>query len=330
MERYVAVDNVCAWPNLTLLANGEIAATVFNQPCHGAWEGDVECWVSADGGHLWERRGALTAREPNTVRMNHAAGLACDGSLVALVSGWSHKAPRGVQPPPGTSRVLEPWVCCSSDGGRTWRKKGDVTTPRGLPGLIPFGDIVQSPDGALAAAFYSWDVDKRVPDNAVYLLWSRDDGLTWGDASLLAESDHNETALLCVNRSRWLAAARTLHDQHLDLFVSQDGRTWTCRGPVSLPMQHPAHLLRLADGRILLTYGLRNVGHHGVAVRLSGDEGDTWSAPRVLLGWEERTDSGYPSSVQLADGTIVTAYYASYNPCHHRYHMGVVRWKAEG
>ena len=40
---YVAIDNVCAWPNLTLMPNGEIAAVIFNEPCHGTWEGDVEC-----------------------------------------------------------------------------------------------------------------------------------------------------------------------------------------------------------------------------------------------------------------------------------------------
>jgi hypothetical protein len=39
------------------------------------------------------------------------------------------------------------------------------------------------------------------------------------------------------------------------------------------------------------------------------------------------TDGGYPSSVQLKDGTIVTAYYCQRIPMHQRYHMGVVRWR---
>jgi Na+/melibiose symporter-like transporter len=37
----IAIDNVCAWPNLTKLPDGAIIATIFNQPCHGLWEGDV-------------------------------------------------------------------------------------------------------------------------------------------------------------------------------------------------------------------------------------------------------------------------------------------------
>ena len=40
MERYVAVDNVCAWPNLTLMPDGAIVAAIFNRPSHGQEEGE--------------------------------------------------------------------------------------------------------------------------------------------------------------------------------------------------------------------------------------------------------------------------------------------------
>ena len=45
---------------------------------------------------------------------------------------------------------------------------------------------------------------------------------------------------------------------------------------------------------------------------LSRDGGKTWDeAHRVLLGWDSlNMDTGYPSTVQLDDGTIVTMYYA--------------------
>jgi len=82
----------------------------------------------------------------------------------------------------------------------------------------------------------------------------------------------------------------------------------------------------LADGRLLLSYGLRNDGLHGVAVRISADDGQTWLAPRVLVDLDLPVDCGYPSSAQIADGTIVTAYYAKQVTAHMRYHMGVVRW----
>jgi hypothetical protein len=80
---------------------------------------------------------------------------------------------------------------------------------------------------------------------------------------------------------------------------------------------------------VLLVYGLRNRGLRGVGARWSRDEGQTWEPPVVLVDLEDATDVGYPSSVQVADGTIVTAYYCNGIPTHQRYHMGVVRWQID-
>ena len=53
MERYIVIDDYCAWPNLTLLDEDVTVAIVFNKPSHGLQEGDVECWASTDGGRKW-------------------------------------------------------------------------------------------------------------------------------------------------------------------------------------------------------------------------------------------------------------------------------------
>jgi hypothetical protein len=60
-------------------------------------------------------------------------------------------------------------------------------------------------------------------------------------------------------------------------------------------------------------------------MRLSGDEGHTWT--ELLRVADFQGDGGYPSSVQLPDGQVLTAYYASRTPNHRRYHMGVVCWE---
>ena len=116
MERFIAIDNVCAWPNLTLMPDNSIVATIFNQPTHEGWEGDVECWMSLDGA-LWELHGVPAPHEPGTNRMNVAAGLALDDALIVIASGWRPKAPQGEEPPAGPRKVLTPWVCRSTDGG---------------------------------------------------------------------------------------------------------------------------------------------------------------------------------------------------------------------
>jgi hypothetical protein len=85
-------------------------------------------------------------------------------------------------------------------------------------------------------------------------------------------------------------------------------------------------LQRLADGRLLLTFGRRIEGRFGIAARFSNDEGKTWGPPLTLINDLLTRDCGYPSSVQRPDGTIVTAYYASGVASHQRYHMGVALW----
>jgi hypothetical protein len=79
---------------------------------------------------------------------------------------------------------------------------------------------------------------------------------------------------------------------------------------------------------------------YGVCARVSDDQGKTWSRPKVLISAPGPMDSGYPSTVEMDDGTLVTAYYAGprsvasarkYSPYampwHQRYHMGICRWK---
>lgn len=329
LERYIAIDNVCAWPNLTLLKDGSLIASIFNHPSHGLGEGDVECWASSDGGRLWKLRGVAAPHEPATNRMNVAAGMAHDGSLIVLASGWGGPNFRG--------KILAPWVNRSADGGKTWERSDKVTLPGGLEYLVPFGDVVASSGKTLAASFYheqkDWSASpdpKRKRHGTSYLLFSQDDGRSWGDAAVIAQDDYNETAVLRLASDRWLAASRTFQDGHLDLYVSRDeGRTWTKSGPLTLPSHHPAHLLKLGNGDVLLTYGIRERNHQGIGIRLSTNSGLTWKAPARLIDLEGTTDGGYPATVQLPDGSLVTAYYSNGIPQHRRYHMGVVRWRLE-
>ncbi|MFD0714764.1 sialidase family protein [Paenibacillus sp. GCM10027626] len=166
-------------------------------------------------------------------------------------------------------------------------------------------------------------------------LRSRDGGKTWGEpipieAKGKAAPNNNETTVLCLDGRRLLAAARTTGDQHVELYASDDfGETWEERGAVTMPWQLPGHLLKLEDGRILLTFGIRCKGYFGVGARISKHGGNHWGASIFLVDYQAVADGGYPSSVQLEDGTIVTAYYNHKAPHHHRYHMGVVRWKGD-
>jgi hypothetical protein len=301
-----------------MLPDGSTAAVIFNQPAHGSLPGDVDCWATTDEGKTWQKRGTVAPRpEPNANRMNVAAGLAANGDLVVVSSGYR----RIGEDAPWTERLLPALVYRSSDGGATWEVSFEVPTAPDGQHMIPFGDIVAGDDGALRVTCYTagelW---------ATYMLTSADDGRTWASPVKIGEGI-NECAPLHLGDGRWLAAIRTNSPADLRLFTSDDdGVTWSDRGPVTQPNQHPAHLLRLSDGRVLLTYGNRREECPGVEAIISADEGETWGEPVRLVALP-MVDLGYPSSVRLPDGHILTAYYAQKGPGYEGYHMGVVVWR---
>ena len=98
LERYIAIDNKCAWPNLTLLPDGGIVATIFGEPCHQLWEGSSECWISRDGGRLWSFLSVCAPHEPGRWRGDLAAGLTHDGAFVVLCAGRKFAPPKGQIP----------------------------------------------------------------------------------------------------------------------------------------------------------------------------------------------------------------------------------------
>ena len=73
----------------------------------------------------------------------------------------------------------------------------------------------------------------------------------------------------------------------------------------------PAHLLVHSSGRIITTYGYRDAPF-GVQVRFSDDGAQTWSEPYLLEGDCQGGDLGYPATVELKDGSLLTVYYESY------------------
>ena len=187
----VAVDDVCAWPNLTVLDDGSIVATIFNKPSHGQVAGHVDCWASTDGGRTWRKRGTAAPREPGANRMNVAAGQAKNGDLIVVSSGWSNRCPPGKEGPAYRAGIVNPWVCRSADGGRRRSIDKRSFPARGLRGgnVIPFGDIVAGEDGTLRGAIYEV-MDRR--DDRVWMFRSRDDGAA-GDR-VIAPKANIETA----------------------------------------------------------------------------------------------------------------------------------------
>lgn len=307
-EPVVAIKNVCAWPNLTVLPDGALVATIHNQPSHLKLPSDIECWASIDGGRTWEKRGTPAPRDtPKTARGNVAAGVARNGDLLVIASGWSDPTAKNSR-----GSILLPNVSRSTDGGRSW----SIDTNAFSRILVPFGDILPGADGQLRVALYRGEAGSTV----VYR--SPDNGRTWVEpATIDPQAVIHEPAIFHLGQGRWLAAARL---DGLTLYTSDDdAKTWTLRKKLTGRQQHPGHFTRLKNGRLLLSYGNRLVPK-GIDVRFSDDEGMTWSKPLRVADFEG--DGGYPSSFQRPDGQVVTAFYARKTEAHDGYQMAVAIW----
>jgi hypothetical protein len=71
---------------------------------------------------------------------------------------------------------------------------------------------------------------------------------------------------------------------------------------------NPPSLLRMKDGRLVITYGYR-AEPYGIRARVSTDQGRTWDDEIVLRDDGGTWDIGYTRTVQRPDGKLVTVYY---------------------
>ena len=88
---------------------------------------------------------------------------------------------------------------------------------------------------------------------------------------------------------------------------SDGGKTWSTAEIMDFHGS-PPHLLRHSSGVLVTTYGYRE-RPYGVRAMLSHDDGDTWRYDYILRDDGPHPDLGYPSSVGLGDGSILTVYY---------------------
>lgn len=100
----------------------------------------------------------------------------------------------------------------------------------------------------------------------------------------------------------------------IDAYGSRDnGVSWSLLSRVAFTdlgpnNGNPSSLVRLADGRLCVTYGFRGVPY-GMRAKLTSDNGATWG-PEIALREDAGTwDFGYPRSIARPDGKVVTVYY---------------------
>ncbi len=96
----------------------------------------------------------------------------------------------------------------------------------------------------------------------------------------------------------------------LQSFSDDKGKTWTKPEMLlDLTGGAPPHLIQLSSGVLISTYGRRKLPY-GIMAMISTDGGMTWEKDIRLYENTESDDIGYPSTVELDDGTLLTVFYA--------------------
>jgi len=198
------------------------------------------------------------------------------------------------------------WLIRSVDGGRTWSSR--------IPTVVnsPHGPI-QLADGRLLYAGKSLLSE----GSKVGVCESRDDGLSWQWLANIAPrpgdgtgSRYHELHAVEAADGGILAQIRNHYDANrgwtLQTESRDGGRTWSEPRPICYGF--PSHLLRLRDDRLLMSYGYRRAPY-GNRARLSTDHGRTWGEELIISADGTNGDLGYPSTVELADGTLLTVWY---------------------
>ena len=216
-------------------------------------------------------------------------------------------------------RHLGSWVMLSADGGETWGEpwRAPVTAPHG-PALLEGGDLLY------LGKNYANREEFRA--GGITAARSGDGGRTWRTLGAVPVADRTDRAnyhephavelpsgrLLGLIRiqdhgGKDLAAAGIPHFSMMQTASDDGGATWSPPRPLGFHGS-PPHLMRHSSGTIVLSYG-RRLDACGQRVSFSRDEGATWDHDWIIRDDGPDADLGYPSTVELGDGGLLTVYY---------------------
>lgn len=322
-----SIHNYFAWPTVARLQDGRLAMVASGfRLTHRCPFGKVVICYSSDEGQTWTKPAVVI----DTPLDDRDGGITVFGRENVMVTsftnslqvqrGWAsddpdHPAYRTayldiVEREDRWKQYLGSTFSISRDGGNTF---GPV---RRIPVTCPHGPAALK-DGSLLYVGTRFD-DPMIPSepgNAIQCYKVAPDG----SYTYLSEIQNIDGLMSCEPFAIELESGKILvhirvQDEKRSCFTiyqceSYDGgQSFTLPHRILAPKGGaPAHLLE-HNHTLICTTGYR-AKPYGVRVAFSRDAGESWDTDHVLVEDGATWDVGYPATVSLADGRLLTVYY---------------------
>jgi len=317
----------CGWSTMARQASGRLLLVWSGRRDEHVCPFGTVQWITSDddgGSWTWPRTlldSAIDDRDAGVLETSKGSILVTTFSSLAYEASLKKAEESGTWPAerlerwraagyriPAEQRQSElgTWMLRSTDGGLTWSTRFDclVNSPHG-PTQLSDGRI-------LYAGKQLWKDNPRIGVSV-----SEDDGVSWKWLAEIPARDGDNPTEYHELHATEAADGRIItqirnhnansHYETLQTESADGGKTWSVPRSIGV-WGMPSHLLRLSDGRLLMTYGHRRAPLGNLA-RISEDHGQTWSAPITISDDAPGGDMGYPSTVELNNHSFVTVWY---------------------
>jgi BNR repeat-like domain len=294
-------------PSVVLLPDDRLLAVWFSAPFEAAVTQLILGSFSSDLGQTWSPAQPIqnfphkSDFDPAFIR---------DGNRVYFffsAGRWNRYPPVRDEVNEVGAKSFSTFMRYSDDSGKTWSEPVNVAPQHGSRTngiklssgelLLPMEDFV---------------------GKAASVLKSVNGGKTWKLVGrITSPAGADEPSIAELSSGRILMVLRTV-DGNLWTSRSNDrGESWSLAKKTGLTATPTsANLIRLRDGRLVLTHDENPHYRTPLTVRVSSDDGATWGEPRVLAEtfipdkkdpiWSAQVT--YPSAAELPDGSIVVVW----------------------
>jgi len=295
-------------PSVVLLQDGRLLAAWFSGPFEASVDQAILGSYSSDGGKSWGKPVVLQDF-PHISDFDPAFIADGNKTLFFFSAGRENRYPPVHDEKANVGvNSFKTYVRTTDNGGRTW------SAPQ-IAGIHVFcrSNGVRLSSGELLLPVY------EIPSRAS-VLRSVDDGKTWEKSGTVTtpHAGAGEPSLVELNSGAILMVLRTSDGFLWETRSTDKGKSWQPPTRTEIHAATTSHnIFRLRDGRLLLVLNesAPNV-RTPLVLRVSSDEGGTWTAPVSLAKiqvphegdrvWAREVS--YPSVAQLKDGTVIVVW----------------------